>query len=191
MNKLTETLVKLETYLSNCRPDLYTKLLPGLSIQEVENIAKDIPFQLPLEVHELYQWHNGINVEYESKDEFFPNERFFAPLSYCVQRYFEFRDLGLSEEFVNPLWFPLIDSDGHSYFCTGSNEKIKSSPIVFLTTHDDWDFVECYDSLEGMILTILECFETEVYYYEDGIINSLELKEDLVRAKYNPNTSSQ
>lgn len=32
---------------------------PGLSRDEIEDLVKDLPFKIPSEVYELYQWRNG------------------------------------------------------------------------------------------------------------------------------------
>jgi hypothetical protein len=37
-----------------------------------------------------------------------------------------------------------------------------------------------------MITTILECYETGIYYFDEyGILKSDELKEEVIRHKYN------
>lgn len=41
------------------RINFETEFYPGLTREEIDEIAQEIPFTLPEELYELYQWHNG------------------------------------------------------------------------------------------------------------------------------------
>lgn len=48
-------------YPSECTPpDMISRLQPGLSRSQIDEIAKDLDYPLPEEVYELYLWRNGI-----------------------------------------------------------------------------------------------------------------------------------
>ena len=42
------------------RINFETEFYPGLTREEIDEIAQDIPFTFPEELYELYQWHNGV-----------------------------------------------------------------------------------------------------------------------------------
>lgn len=42
------------------RINFETEFYPGLTREEIDDIAKDVPFTFPEELYELYQWHNGV-----------------------------------------------------------------------------------------------------------------------------------
>ncbi|MEO1765090.1 MAG: hypothetical protein AAFR83_24800 [Cyanobacteria bacterium J06629_18] len=41
-------------------PEVKDLFKPGLKPEEIDEITKDLPFNLPQEVYELYQWRNGL-----------------------------------------------------------------------------------------------------------------------------------
>ncbi|RUS96513.1 hypothetical protein DSM106972_087000 [Dulcicalothrix desertica PCC 7102] len=55
-NILLERIVK---WLEKYRPYDVSFLQPGLTKNEIEIITEKLPFKLPHEVYELYQWKNG------------------------------------------------------------------------------------------------------------------------------------
>lgn len=65
MSALIEALEIIKQYHiehpSEYRPEIISRLKPGLSRKEIDNLTKNIPYTLPEEVYELYQWHNGID----------------------------------------------------------------------------------------------------------------------------------
>ena len=42
------------------RINFETEFYPGLTREEIDEIAEEIPFTFPEELYELYQWHNGV-----------------------------------------------------------------------------------------------------------------------------------
>ena len=56
---LLSALNRIEHWFQANDPDSFWFLEPDLSRDEIDAIAKDLPFQLPEEVYPLYQWRNG------------------------------------------------------------------------------------------------------------------------------------
>jgi hypothetical protein len=68
---------------------------PGISREKIIEITRDIPYQIPEELIELYEWHNGAGFVY---DNFFPVFE-FRPLEHAIDmngRYDEIDDISLS-----------------------------------------------------------------------------------------------
>lgn len=61
MTAIKENLKRISDSLIAKAPEVYALLRPGLKSEEIEKITKDLPFTLPEEILELYQWHNGLS----------------------------------------------------------------------------------------------------------------------------------
>jgi hypothetical protein len=59
MSTLTDALERILNWLRANYPEAASSLQPGLSYDEIEAKIADLPFCLPQEVYELYQWRNG------------------------------------------------------------------------------------------------------------------------------------
>lgn len=67
-SQLTKALNRIISWIENHNSYYVKYLQPGLSKDEIDNLAKDLPFQLPLEIYELYQWKNGAILPELPKD---------------------------------------------------------------------------------------------------------------------------
>ncbi|MCF4970104.1 SMI1/KNR4 family protein [Nostoc sp. CMAA1605] len=59
MSELTEGLERIHTWFKKNMPERISSLASGLSREEIEQSTRFLPFKLPEEVYELYQWRNG------------------------------------------------------------------------------------------------------------------------------------
>ena len=59
-------------------PNRAAELRPGLTRNEINELVKDLPFNLPDEVYELYQWHDG------SVNRFILENYDFLPFINCI-----------------------------------------------------------------------------------------------------------
>jgi BTB/POZ domain-containing protein KCTD9 len=64
MSALTEALEKILKYHVLHNEEVASKLRPGLTRGEIDELVKDLPFTLPEEAYELYQWRNGTEGAY-------------------------------------------------------------------------------------------------------------------------------
>ena len=60
MSELTNALDRILNWFQNNKPSTIDSLQPGLTVEEIEEKVKDLPFRLTQEVYELYQWRNGM-----------------------------------------------------------------------------------------------------------------------------------
>lgn len=177
MSELTNALNRILNWFENNKPSIIESLQPGLSIEEIDEKVKDLPFRLTQEVYELYQWRNGM---IDDGSCFFKYYR-FLPLEETLEESNLFEEAwGLSLPFG---WFPVFEFEGGFYSVIGAEEKTETSPIIY--TYHRIDIA--YRNLTNMMLYIAECYETGAYYVGE----SGELKENQVGAKnillkYNP-----
>lgn len=61
MTKTLETLLLLNTVLTQTAPDIASRLQPGLTHAEIEMQTATFSWSLPQDAFELYQWHNGLS----------------------------------------------------------------------------------------------------------------------------------
>lgn len=59
MSDLTQALNKIAQWVKTNMPDHPAVMNKGLTRKEIEEKVKELPFKLPEEVYELYQWANG------------------------------------------------------------------------------------------------------------------------------------
>lgn len=64
MSELTEGLDRIYSWFSEKVPERISQIVPGILFEEIDEKAKELPFTLPNELYELYQWRNG-SSEYE------------------------------------------------------------------------------------------------------------------------------
>ncbi|QLE44261.1 SMI1/KNR4 family protein [Nostoc sp. C052] len=62
MSQLTDALDIILNWLQQNKPSYAYSLQPGLAYEEIEEKVKNLPFRLPKEVYELYQWRNGMCI---------------------------------------------------------------------------------------------------------------------------------
>jgi hypothetical protein len=156
MSALTDALERILNWFQENKPDYPMSLQPGLTIEEIEEKVKNLPFKLPKEVYELYQWRNGICDEYEGFFEYYR----FLPLkeALCEQQLMS-EAWGLSLPFG---WFPLFYFEREYFSAIGAQEDTASSVIV--KTYYEIDVV--YGSLTNMMQFIAECYLKNAYFID-------------------------
>ncbi|MFM7887602.1 MAG: hypothetical protein ACKPCM_13130, partial [Pseudanabaena sp.] len=145
MDTLLTTLTRLDEYFASRRPIFAENLLPGLSVQEIDEVVAGLPFRLSEEFYVLYQWHNGVNISVKDSLRFDSYVRFFSPLNICLKNYHFLMklkwDCDFDDDEINPKWFPIISNNGESYFFTkGSTVQMPSSELIYLWASEDWNF---------------------------------------------------
>lgn len=91
MTDLTAILDRILTWLQNNEPDYASSLQDGLTRAEIDLAARNLPFRLPEEIYEIYQWKNG------------------SPL--CL-------DTNISVPNFGPLFFPIDDAVKRADWCS-------------------------------------------------------------------------
>jgi len=60
MTAIKNNLKRIWDCIEQKASELKNLFQPGLKSKEIDEITKDLPFRLPQEVYELYQWRNGL-----------------------------------------------------------------------------------------------------------------------------------
>lgn len=202
MGELTNALKRIFDWLKKYDSYRYSIWQPGLSFSEIEEKVKVLPFRLPQEVYELYQWRNGFTSGKRGWMNALGGHD-FHDLDFLVKNYFDFMNSSLEYalnknnddvSIRNPQWFSLLGHDKQDYFVVGEREQKQASPIYCFDYGDIYDFRPKlkYSSLTSMMLTIAECYETGVYYhYRVEEIDQISFRmnyqaAESIRKKYNP-----
>ncbi|HLP91409.1 MAG TPA: SMI1/KNR4 family protein [Nostocaceae cyanobacterium] len=188
MSTLTNALDRIFNWLQNHKPEFSTSFLPGLTLAEIEEKLQALPFRLPQEVYDLYQWRNGMQ-----NDEMIFVYHYFLTLDQAIELALMYPDnYGLNSDFFKqhrqaegyPSYvFPLFEFEGE-YFAVGANTTELETYPVFHIHHGE---TFAFTSLTNMILTIAECYETGVYTTTpDGDFELDYQQFGAIRRKYNP-----
>jgi hypothetical protein len=162
MSNLTNALERiLDWWKKNGYEEAVSDLQPGLSYAEIEEMVKDLPLRLPLEVYELYQWRNGSRND----------EGFYLSLQEAIAIYIDklksYDSSGMSEHIdVHSLKcfqiFPVnFEAEQVGYLVIQENPE--TCPVIFESIKNYDCIINKYASLTSMMLTFAECLETGVY----------------------------
>jgi hypothetical protein len=153
MSELTDGLDRIYKKLSNYAPYRVSQLTPGLSLEEINEIAQGLPFNLPSEVYELYQWRDGHGFNFVFENYEFPSLRSAINLYEGELRQLQQDYPEVAETFQ--LRFPLFENPDSGVLFTILPDGKNGSPVYI---HD----VECtnyellYDNLTNLILHAAE-----------------------------------
>lgn len=177
MSLLINSLNNISTHLKKNGSDVI--LQPGLSYTEIEEKVASLPFCLPKELYELYQWRNGTPEYSDCKCfDFFLCYR-FLPLEESLQIVSNFikTDSWIIDEVFPYGWFPIFTFEGEYYSVIGAEKQRDFSPIMHIYHDETVDYV----SLTAMMQTIAECYQTETYYINDkGYYESRQNEEEKI-----------
>ncbi len=172
MATVREALDRVLTALTQHGSPVVEHLQPGLSRQEIEAHMESFSFQLPAEVYELYQWHNGSGDLYSFDHMFFPSFIFLS-LEAALEHYHlsvlaaqvVATESGLDPSLLwRPEWFPISTNGAADYYVVAGADHPHTASPVFLIENEDRRPQQQYASLTTMLLTIAACYETGVYY---------------------------
>ena len=185
MSEMTEALQSIEIWLQNHMPNRAAELKPGITRDEIDEQVKDLPFSLPDEVYELYQWHDG------SVDMFAVENYDFLSLGSAIAIYHEWLSEALFEEpeeasfFEKSLpIFQLWSENGVllSVVC----EESQNYPVRMLDIYCK-DFSVRYLSLKDFILHVADWYESAQYYEQDNFWEVEAERESFLAKKYMTN----
>ena len=183
MSLLTNSLNNIFVWLENNNPAVAASLQSGLTYAEIEDKVASLPFRLPKELYELYQWRNGSREENE-KVEFFECYR-FLPLEEAlnIRSDIKEQDYWIIDELYPYGWFPIFTFEGEYYSVIGSEKQRDFSPIIYIYHDENISYI----SLTKMMQTIAECYQTGIYYLnEDSYWETKQEEENIIRLKHNP-----
>lgn len=170
MSVLTEALERFEYWLWKNHPEIADSLPPGLTIEEINDIAKALPFSLSKEIKELYQWRNGSSGIFGTLN--YSDEGLgFMSLEKAIDLTYECEHI---TEWVNlPCFYMFPEYERWVHFAVCDEEETSS---ILVVTDDPCTRLS-YTTITSMVLTTLECYEKEVIKLGD--YRRAEFNDDL------------
>jgi len=170
MSELTDALEKLSRQFDLKELHTMKRMQPGLSRAEIAELAKPLPFALPEEVIELFEWRNGLRdcIGWDDMEAacFFEGSDPMS-LQRAIELYFELAKVPLDS--FRSSWFPLFGDSGGDVYCIDCVEDIGTIwDFDSKPASDDEEFgLLAFRSLTKMIATIVMCYEQDAYYWND------------------------
>ncbi|MGB3655524.1 MAG: hypothetical protein WBA41_30545 [Rivularia sp. (in: cyanobacteria)] len=188
MSEITEALQRIEVWLQNHMPNRAAELKPGLTKNEIEEQVKDLPFNLPEEVYELYQWHDG------SVDRFVFEQYDFLSLKYAIEAYYEWwgyvRVYEIEEARFFLKCFPVFElwcEYGVLVNVVCDNFKDSKDYSIRMLDTSCKDFSVRYSNLKDLILHVADWYESAQYYERDDFWEVEAETEYLLELKHMSN----
>ncbi|MEH2224262.1 SMI1/KNR4 family protein [Nostoc sp.] len=191
---LTESLDRILKSLEEKDPEIASLLQPGLTRKEIDEITKDLPFKLPEELYELYQWRNGLsNYIVFGWGKWNGIQLIFRPLVEAVNDFHNLKRRGSPSNLFRI--FLLIHQLGGDYFAVLLGDE--TTPIIHFDDNREIFINEInyskksafFSNLTTLMYAIAECFQDAIYTETDSNdYTSWEFDEDKVKSiirKYN------
>lgn len=190
---LIQALERILSHWQAKAPTVAQSLRSGLSRKQIETQLQNLPFRVPEEVYQLYQWRNGSEDRrgLAHQVEFMP-QYLMLSLEEAIAEYeaiqemllFDFEDEEEVEE-SKTFWFPLFARDSDYYVIQGDIESKATAPIFDFSAEIGLEL--SFNSLTDMMLAIAECFETGAYSIDDySYLDWDDLEEEQIWFKYQP-----
>ena len=120
MSGLTEALEFIFNWMMTNMPNHPAVMKKGLSRDAIEAKVRELPFYLPEEIYELYQWRNG------ETNPFLPH-----PDAWDLATFFSLEEaISQSKEWKGSFHlFPIFSVEDGGYFIVGTKDKCEIAPI--------------------------------------------------------------
>jgi hypothetical protein len=186
MSKLTDALNRIKAWLNNNYPTISDNITPGLNTEEIQDYITELPFSLPQEICELYQWSRG-----HTEETLTDYAHIFCGMNLCsldraIKIFPTFDDEfeECSRKYMRKQLFPIFSLENIFLCVIGDWDEHYSTPIIFVS--DINDITHKYVDLTNMMLTLAECFEESVFAFnEDGSWDYDADKFSPIYIKYN------
>jgi len=147
---------------------------------------------IPKNIQELYQWKNGTIT-----DDAPLGQCWLFPLGSLMSAEKSFRyyqNFVNSDEYWIDGMFPVFESLGGDFYLIDINATSPTKGFVFFYSRSAVDFetiISKYDSLETLLRTIVECFKSGVYFYNQlsGYLEFQFQLEREINIKNNPKSA--
>ena len=157
MSRLIPSLESIKQFLQS---HLQAQFENALTLAEIQTIMASLPFDLPLELYELYQWHNG-----QPEDQVFFDYFSFYSLQHALYEYQQLRavSIQLEQEHGFCSWqegrWPIFGFEGE-YFCVDCKDSAR--PVWFVFIEDEPRY--WFETFELFVEFLAQAFE--LGYYE-------------------------
>ncbi|MBV6624042.1 MAG: SMI1/KNR4 family protein [Rivularia sp. (in: Bacteria)] len=191
MSQLTDSLNQIKTWLEENCPQAAESITPGLSLEEIESKIENLPFSLPEEFYELYQWSRGNYLSNPTiyKDIFGADDAMgLNTLEYAMEvfPYFEDEFEECAANYIGKPLFPIFGTDKTFLCIVGDWQDKTPSPIVYVSELRETE--HRYVSLPSMMQTAAESIEANALNFNTKTYNNWnEDKYAEIYLKYNSN----
>ncbi len=159
MSELTSALERINAWYQE--KQTRSVFQPGLPRNVINNLVKDLPFSVPEELCELYEWCNGSS---EDSDAIAFHQQYLLPLEQAVNLRQDRYGLNYGDDTWqdDPSWFPAFKlwCDRVFYVVVLGDEK-KSSVRIY--DPECQDYKVYYESLTKLLLHSAEWLESAQY----------------------------
>ncbi|BAY82608.1 PBS lyase HEAT-like repeat protein [Calothrix parasitica NIES-267] len=184
MSLLTESLEQILIQLEHKDPKIAASLQPGLTCEEIDEIVKNLPFKLPEEVYELYQWRNGMSEDVGfGLNTYNGISGIFHSLKLAIKYFNKYKKRGCTSNFLflfsfiheigGDFYSVSLDDTTYPIFSFTDETNIKTIDISFVKTRT------ISSNLTTLMYSVAECLKDAMYSDTDSDgYTSLEYDEE-------------
>ena len=137
---------------------------PKLSKDEINQIVKEYPFKLPVEIYDLYQRGNGTNLPIGLDNNFDIYTSYFVfPCSdtrwYSIEKAMNLYSGIKDYKEIDDIYFPLFSNEWHLYVIAGNSQQEEVSSIFAIDQSLPGEPVIASSSLTNLMLACAERME--------------------------------
>jgi hypothetical protein len=186
MSTITKYLDEIAVECAKLGIDLKRDMLPGITLDRAAKVAKDLQFDLPNEIIELYLWKNGVRLEGQSCENRMIPRFYVRPLEQCVHTT-KILISGIHEPNSQwrAKWFSVFEDLAGDYLAI----NCKAGDIDYGKIFSVEELVEPFPaflSLEVMLYSVLECYRSGAYFIdEDGLLAEDDEIADPIYRRFN------
>jgi cell wall assembly regulator SMI1 len=153
--QLTVSLERIRVWGEAHNRDVACNLNPGLTQEQIIELACQLPRPLPAEVCELYRWRNGSST-WSSLDTWRP----FRPLAEVIESYREATEFARDHpDTWGPGWLPLFDEGKSKVIVMLPERASPAAPMYEYYTEEGIGSNPAYPSLTVMMAVHAEAYE--------------------------------
>ncbi|WP_156114024.1 DUF6745 domain-containing protein [Myxosarcina sp. GI1] len=184
---MRDSLETIVAWLEQYAPNFVDDFLPGLDEEEISRRLEQLPFKVPREVCELYQWRNGIS----SERMLFVYHDFLELERAIEQSEMLSKSIPERERDNEPAYLFLLFEFESEYFAVAGGDKVvETAPVYHIS--DIFEVTLVFNSITTMMLALAESYECGYYRAENldefGSVDVDFKQLARIRHKYNPGT---
>lgn len=153
-----------ELFLNQNNPKLFQRLNVGISQESFKSKMNTIGIGFEIDIFQLYEWRNGIK-DPNSLDEMFYCG-VFMPIDTSIEVYDK---LSIKDTLWEKKFFPLFSNYAGEFILIDIDSKSKGYKKIFIFSPLMYSQpVIIYDNLYSMMHSVVECYKTKAYQFENG-----------------------
>lgn len=180
----------MNTYLKKLNDIVISKNIPALKFLQpgidYKTLQKDLNVSEDSFVAQTLSWHNGTNINYEE-----PGNVFYIFPGFYLQSMQDVFTTMASDKvyhFKDKNVIPLLYSGQGEFLAVPGTSDSNTQPVFYCSTwNPGFDlYTPIYDSCESMMETIIEYYESNAYFIDQGVLDKDIEMEERIAAKRNP-----